>query len=174
MQTEKRRFFSWHFVTCREKLSSCRRGITHPPLARWCSRWNIGGHWIKRQREQAHTRHKHHLYISITDWILVQGNLCQWVWSSSFSCRWIRFAGWNWQHIRHPLTYSATSCCMPVCHLLECFIGGLDTIVSCAWCILCVCQHHPPFGREVLWALAQWVAQGHMWEHRLEDAACAW
>ncbi len=32
----------------------------------------------------------------------------------------------------------------PVCHLLECFIGGLDSVVSCAWCIVCVCQHHPP------------------------------
>ncbi len=31
-----------------------------------------------------------------------------------------------------------------VCYLLECFIGGLDTVVSCAWCIVCVCQHHPP------------------------------
>ncbi len=27
--------------------------------------------------------------------------------------RWFGFAGWNWQHTRHPLTYSATSCCMP-------------------------------------------------------------
>ncbi len=25
--------------------------------------------------------------------------LCQWVWSSPFSCRWLGFAGWNWQHI---------------------------------------------------------------------------
>ncbi len=25
--------------------------------------------------------------------------LCQWVWSSPFSCRWFGFAGWNWQHI---------------------------------------------------------------------------
>ncbi len=32
----------------------------------------------------------------------------------------------------------------PVCYLLECFIGGLDSVVSCAWCIVCVCQHHPP------------------------------
>ncbi len=32
----------------------------------------------------------------------------------------------------------------PVCHLLECFIGGLDTVVSCTWCIVCVCQHNPP------------------------------
>ncbi len=46
--------------------------------------------------------------------------------------RWFGFAGWNWQHTRHPLTYSATSCCIarPVCHLLECFIGGLDSVVS--------------------------------------------
>ncbi len=28
-------------------------------------------------------------------------------------CSWFGFAGWNWQHTRHPLTYSATSCCMP-------------------------------------------------------------
>ncbi len=27
--------------------------------------------------------------------------------------RWFGFSGWNWQHTRHPLTYSATSCCMP-------------------------------------------------------------
>ncbi len=27
--------------------------------------------------------------------------------------RWFGFAGWNWQHTRHPFTYSATSCCMP-------------------------------------------------------------
>ncbi len=39
-------------------MFSCIRGTTHPPLAWWCSRWNIGGHWNKRQREQAHTRHK--------------------------------------------------------------------------------------------------------------------
>ncbi len=26
----------------------------------------------------------------------------------------------------------------------ECFIGGLDTVVSCTWCIVCVCKHHPP------------------------------
>ncbi len=30
----------------------------------------------------------------------------------------------------------------PVCYLLECFIGGLGAVVSCAWCI--VGQHHPP------------------------------
>ncbi len=27
--------------------------------------------------------------------------------------RWFGFAGLNWQHTRHPFTYSATSCCMP-------------------------------------------------------------
>ncbi len=27
--------------------------------------------------------------------------------------RWFGFAGWNWQHTRHHLTYSATYCCMP-------------------------------------------------------------
>ncbi len=32
----------------------------------------------------------------------------------------------------------------PVCYLLECFIGGLGAVVSCAWCIVGVCQHHPP------------------------------
>ncbi len=32
----------------------------------------------------------------------------------------------------------------PVCHLFECFIGGLDTVVSCAWCIVCMYQHNPP------------------------------
>ncbi len=25
--------------------------------------------------------------------------LCQWVWSSPFSCLWFGFASWNWQHI---------------------------------------------------------------------------
>ncbi len=23
-------------------------------------------------------------------------------------------------------------------------MGGLDTVVFCAWCIVCVCQHNPP------------------------------
>ncbi len=63
--------------------------------------------------------------------------------------RWFGFAGWNWEHTRHPLTYSAASCCMPVCYLLECFIGGLRMVhrvhVSAS----------SPFGREVLRALAQ-------------------
>ncbi len=22
-------------------------------------------------------------------------------------------------------------------------MGGLDTVVSCAWCIVCLCHHHP-------------------------------
>ncbi len=30
------------------------------------------------------------------------------------------------------------------CYLLECFIGGLGAVVSCACCIVGVCQHHPP------------------------------
>ncbi len=44
------------------------------------------------------------------------------IWSSDhgrvipFLCSGARlfgFAGWNWQHTRHPFMYSATSCCMP-------------------------------------------------------------
>ncbi len=46
----------------------------------------------------------------------------------------------------------------PVCHLLECFIGGLDPVVSCAWCIVCVCQHHPPLAMRYyeLWR-SEWL-----------------
>ncbi len=46
----------------------------------------------------------------------------------------------------------------PVCYLLERFIGGLDTVVSCAWCIMCVCQHHPPLAARYyeLWR-SEWL-----------------
>ncbi len=80
----------------------------------------------------------------------------QFIWRSDhgkvipFLCsgaRWFGLAGWNWQHARHPLTHSRMSCCMPVCYMLECFIGGLDTVVSCACCIVSASS---PFGREVI------------------------
>ncbi len=50
----------------------------------------------------------------------------------------------------------------PVCHLLECFIGDLDTVVSCAWCIVYVCQHHHPLAVRYyeLWR-SEWLRDIH-------------
>ncbi len=78
----------------------------------------------------------------------------QYIWRSGhgkvilFLCsgaRWFGFASWSWPHTRHPLMYSCYVLvhAWPVCYLLECFIGSLDAVVSCSWCIVCVCQHHP-------------------------------
>ncbi len=56
--------------------------------------------------------------------------------------RWFGFAGWNWQHTRRITTLDVFRYVLlharPVCYLLECFIGGLGAMVSCAWCIVCV------------------------------------
>ncbi len=38
-------------------------------------------------------------------------------------CSWFRFAGWNWKYV---LLHAR-----PICYLLECFIGGLGTVMSC-------------------------------------------
>ncbi len=62
------------------------------------------------------------------------------------SARWFGSAGWTWQHNRasfYIFCYVLLHA-RPVCYLLECFVGGLGTMVSCAWCIVGVCQHNPP------------------------------
>ncbi len=38
------------------------QGLTHPPLLGEVPIANVGGHWNKKQGEQAHTRHKQHLH----------------------------------------------------------------------------------------------------------------
>ncbi len=38
------------------------QGLTHPLLLGEVPIANVGGHWNKKQGEQAHTRHKQHLH----------------------------------------------------------------------------------------------------------------
>ncbi len=59
--------------------------------------------------------------------------------------RWFGFAGMDWQHTRHPLTHSATSCCMPG-QYATCL--SVSLVALAPWCpahgASWACQHNPP------------------------------